>query len=279
MTGFLPARFGPEEHSRTAYPLAGAHLAVACNECHLPKGAGAAKADAARGAARRGPVFRLGAKRCAECHEDPHGKDAWSRVARPDEGKASDRRGKGADAAPPGRTDASVPAGPGQASSGTARSGARGECEACHRVESWRQVSFDHAATRFALSGRHARVTCVSCHRLAEPKGSVTKWRFAGLSMACAACHRDPHEGQFVSNGGPVACERCHTTNDTRATGFDHARDSAYALDGAHKRLDCAVCHRTETRDGRKFVRYKPLPKTCRGCHGKSTPPGQGGRP
>ena len=36
VNGFRPARFGPEDHAKTAYPLAGAHLAVACDQCHKP---------------------------------------------------------------------------------------------------------------------------------------------------------------------------------------------------------------------------------------------------
>lgn len=227
---FVPARFGPEEHSRTAYPLVGAHLAVACNDCHPPRPPGAAGAEHRSVTPRRGPDFRRGARRCIDCHADPHGTGA-------------------------------VPAGM--------------SCEDCHRVASWRQSHFDHGRTRFALTGRHERVACAACHRAAADR---SKWRFVGVSTACASCHRDPHLGQFAA-AGVTACERCHTTEDTRATGFDHGRDSSYPLDGAHKAVACALCHRTETKDGRAFVRYTPVPKTCRGCHGKRGASTPGERP
>jgi hypothetical protein len=226
VNGFRPARFGPEDHAKTAYPLAGAHLAVACDQCHRP----------ARAAGRVTTVpLHFASTRCADCHKDPH------------QGEA-------------------------------ARVVAKGGCESCHRVESWRQVVFDHGQTRYPLSGGHARVACASCHRRAEA-GQPVGLRFAGVPQACESCHRDPHLGQFARTGGQVSCERCHTTDSLKASKFDHARDAAYKLDGAHARLACSACHRPETRNSVTFVRYKPLPTTCRGCHGSSRPPGNGDRP
>ena len=226
VNGFRPARFGPEDHAKTAYPLAGAHLAVACDQCHRP----------ARSAGRVTTVpLHFASTRCADCHQDPH------------QGEA-------------------------------ARVVAKGGCESCHRVESWRQVAFDHGQTRYPLSDRHARAACVACHRRAEA-GQPGRLRFAGVPQACEGCHRDPHQGQFAAAGGPVSCERCHTTDDLKPSRFDHSRDAAYELDGAHARLACSACHRLETRNGATFVRYKPLPTTCRGCHGASRQPGNGERP
>jgi hypothetical protein len=66
--------------------------------------------------------------------------------------------------------------------------------------------------------------------------------------------------------------------DNLKASKFDHARDAAYRLDGAHVRLACAACHRPETRNGVTFARYKPLPTTCRGCHGGSQPSANGER-
>jgi hypothetical protein len=235
--GFRPARFGPADHAKTAYPLKGAHLAVACDACHRP-----AAGSVPRSARRAGPAggsamhFRFTSTLCADCHRDPH-------------------RGE------------------------VARYMGKLGCEACHRVDSWREVAFDHGQTRFALAGRHARVSCNGCHRRAEAGRPTGPLRFAGVPRACAGCHRDPHQGQFAAAGGATDCERCHTTDDLKATKFDHARESRYRLDGAHARLACAACHRPETKDGATFTRYKPLPTTCIGCHGPSGRPAQGGKP
>jgi hypothetical protein len=226
VNGFRPARYSIEDHAKSAFPLAGAHLAVACDQCHKPRTAGTGKAAV---------PLRLAPARCADCHKDPH-------------------RGE------------------------VVRFVAAGGCESCHRVESWREISFDHSRTKYPLSGRHARVACAPCHRRPEAAGEAHPLRFAGAPQSCDGCHRDPHRGQFV-RAGAVSCERCHTTEDLKASRFDHSRDAAYRLDGAHARLACSACHRPQTRDGATFVRYKPLPNTCRGCHGPSGPPAGGGRP
>ena len=156
---------------------------------------------------------------------------------------------------------------------------ARGGCETCHRVDSWREITFDHAQTRFTLSGGHARVSCNGCHRGTRGGSPPGALRFAGVPQACEGCHSDPHQGQFAAAGRATACERCHTTENLKATKFDHARDSTYRLDGAHARLACEACHRRETRGGVSFTRYKPLPRTCSGCHGPSGRPDKGEKP
>ncbi len=40
--------------------------------------------------------------------------------------------------------------------------------------------TFDHARTKYPLSGRHARVSCTPCHRRAEPGAAAPALRFAG---------------------------------------------------------------------------------------------------
>jgi Class III cytochrome C family len=226
VNGFRPARFGPEDHAKTAYPLLGSHLAVACDQCHRPEVAGAGRAPAV--------PLRFASTRCADCHGDSH------------QGQL-------------------------------ARFVAKGGCEACHRVDSWREVAFDHGQTRYPLSGSHARVACASCHRRFEA-APPARFRFAGVSQACEGCHRDPHQGQFARAASGAACERCHTTDDLKASKFDH-RDAAWHLDGAHARVACSGCHRPETRNGAKLIRYKPLPTTCRGCHGPTGRPATGDKP
>jgi hypothetical protein len=227
VNGFRPARYALEDHAKTAYPLAGGHLAVACDQCHRPGVSRAGKATTV--------PLHFASTRCADCHKDPH------------QGEV-------------------------------ARFVAKGGCESCHRVDSWRDVTFDHTQTRYPLSGSHARVACAPCHRRAEG-GQPARLRFAGVAQTCEGCHRDPHLGQFARAGKSVSCELCHTTENLKASKFDQARDAAWRLDGAHARVACSACHRPETRNGVAFVRYAPLPTTCRGCHGSSRTPANGDRP
>jgi hypothetical protein len=228
VNGFRPARFGPDDHAKTAYPLLGAHLAVACDQCHRPGVAGAPRIPAV--------PLRFASTRCAACHKDPH------------QGQL-------------------------------ARFVAKGGCELCHRVDSWREIEFDHGQTRYPLSGSHARVACRRCHGRRDAAPATPPLRFAGVPRSCEGCHRDPHQGQFARAGGGTDCERCHTTDNLKASKFDHGRDAAWPLDGAHARVACSACHRPETRNGATFIRYKPLPTTCIGCHGPSGRPTREGKP
>jgi hypothetical protein len=274
------------DHDRTGYALRGRHAAVACDACH-----------------RAGKPMRLAHARCSDCHADAH---AGQLARRADGGRCEschDLAGfrparfttedhartayplSGAHLAVPcdachaptvraasARTrlrfastrcaDCHQDAHRGEAARFVRKDG----CEACHRVESWRRVAFDHAQTRYRLAGGHERVSCAACHRAARA-GAEPRIRFAAVAQSCEGCHRDPHQGQFAAPGQPAACDRCHAGDTLKASKFDHGRHASYALDGAHARVACAACHRTEARAGVAFVRYKPLPTSCKGCH------------
>lgn len=251
--GFLPATFGIDEHQATGFPLEGAHLAVPCDACHpkVPRSElsapdspvepiAAHRRRPTRGGAEPTTRFRFASPRCAACHADPHG----------------------------GEVDRWI---------------AAGGCESCHAVERWSDVTFDHSVTGFALGGAHAEASCRSCHgagAAGESEGrGADRLRFPGLPTTCAGCHGDPHLGQLTETRPASlaalpssACTRCHGSTESWAAdlAFDHRRDAAFVLDGAHGRLACAACHRRETANGVTFVRYKPLPTACEGCHAGS---------
>ena len=140
-------------------------------------------------------------------------------------------------------------------------------CADCHATDTWDAAAFDHAArTGFALTGAHATADCQSCH--ARPAGGAT-WTFAGLDATCATCHAgdDPHAGQFATPEGPADCATCHDTAAFTLRDFDHER-TAFSLVGAHAAVACASCHQPERLpDGTVFIRFKPLPTDCAGCH------------
>ncbi len=71
---FAPVHYGPSEHDGTAFPLAGAHRAVACFDCHKELKAPRAASSLIRsGAAARSLALRIPDQRCVDCHADPHG--------------------------------------------------------------------------------------------------------------------------------------------------------------------------------------------------------------
>jgi hypothetical protein len=177
----------------------------------------------------------------------------------------------------------------------------RGACESCHAVDGFAPARFDlkqHAVTRFALQGAHLAVSCVACHRprpgsppraATVPAGTAlasrsSDFQFHFASLACAACHADPHGGQFASGGArgerPAAsaagaatdCARCHGLTGWRIPDLDHGK-TRFPLEGAHRRTACASCHRAVTVAGRSVVRYRPLDTACRSCHAESVRP------
>jgi hypothetical protein len=179
-------------------------------------------------------------------------------------------------------------------------------CEACHAIDAWRTVHYDHDATRFPLTGKHAATPCLGCHKPLAPDAPPGAIRVRDLSTTCQACHRDPHAGQFaavassatnvtnetsatepLAGGGPADgsgatdCARCHRDASAwRADGFDHDRDARFKLEGAHARTPCARCHPRVGAGDEAFVRYKPIEQTCASCHktGPAQPGGPAGR-
>ena len=137
VNGFLPARFGPDEHAATKYPLQGSHLAVPCDACHKP----------VVGAARRTLQFRVAARRCAECHRDVHQGEVKAQVER-----------GGCEACH--RVEAWKPASFDHAATRFALQGAhvRPACKDCHKI-----VDAGTPKQRVQLAG--LPLACEGCHR------------------------------------------------------------------------------------------------------------------
>ena len=125
------------------------------------------------------------------------------------------------------------------------------KCDSCHTSDAWRSLKpYDHAKTRFPLTGSHQQVECKACH-IGE--------RYKPLAMACVDCHKqkDVHNGR----NGPK-CEGCHTTTLWRAVAFDHDANTKFPLIGKHRTTACETCHKEDPR------RVK-LETACISCHQK----------
>lgn len=105
-------------------------------------------------------------------------------------------------------------------------------CMDCHVTADWKQLLFDHGATRFALDGAHTETPCRSCHETPDYRNTPTE---------CSACHgqdapADHYEG---------ACSECHGTvswpdASLGSTGHDA---TGFPLRGLHTQLQCRDCH------------------------------------
>ena len=125
----------------------------------------------------------------------------------------------------------------------------KGGCDSCHGEESWKSgIVFDHDQTKFPLLGLHRVATCAQCHETMA---------FQSAPLTCDGCHArdDVHKG-----GLGKKCESCHSPNGWRLWVFDHAKQTHFALLGAHRKLRCADCHHEPP----GTVKTSPL---CASCH------------
>lgn len=241
------------DHSRTDYPLKGAHAPADCSACH-----------------KAGKKYREAPSGCADCHrtDDPHdGKlgmncgdchepASWARL-RFDHDRTrfalrDAHRDVACAACHPGNRYKDTPAACVSCHApDDVHRGARGQdCSSCHSTVAWKTSKFDHAReARFALTGAHAQLDCKVCHTASSLKDP--------LPRDCAGCHRadDAHGGRFG-----VACETCHGATAWRPATFDHTRDGQFELVGPHAKLDCDACHTA-------VVAQQKLGTECNACH------------
>jgi hypothetical protein len=267
------------DHSLTGYALAGRHVSVACEACHLPKlgdtflglrrDCAACHPDVHRGQFAR----RVDAGRCDSCHTQTAWRPAsgfdHSKTAYPLTGlhatvactKCHQAVGGASQAAEalkfkgiPYQSCASCHQDPHAGRLGTS-------CASCHTTAGWRKTerkSFDHDRTAYPLRGRHSSVPCDKCHRPGK-----------ALRVAherCADCHADIHRGQFARRPDGGRCESCHDVqgfSPARYTTDDHQK-SSYPLAGAHMAVPCDACHR---RDAERVMRFRLASKRCADCH------------
>lgn len=148
------------------------------------------------------------------------------------------------------------------------------DCWKCHSEHNGRNFEiirfdknkFDHAKTKYILSGAHQNLQCEKCHKQELVKDGELKKRrntYLGLSQRCSDCHEDFHQKTLGDN-----CSGCHNTTKFRpASLFDHSK-TKYVLTGAHQKVACDKCHVKEIRNGKNFQKFADLSfKNCNDCH------------
>ena len=92
--------------------------------------------------------------------------------------------------------------------------------------------------------------------------------RYQPLDVACSGCHADPHAGQFAKGAARADCTACHGTTDWKGTTFVHKPPfTSFELDGKHAQVACSGCHRQVEAQGTLLTQYLGVPQTCAGCH------------
>ena len=148
-------------------------------------------------------------------------------------------------------------------------------CEGCHVEKKWDVSIFDHGRdTEYRLRGKHASVSCNSCH--AKSDIGKTDKKFPRI---CYDCHRldDVHKG---NNGRK--CQDCHTGKSWLESEFDHDTKTDFPLRGAHKKASCQACHQANAFDIKtdkacyschkhEDAHKDQLGKQCESCHNESS--------
>ena len=126
----------------------------------------------------------------------------------------------------------------------------------------------------FPLTGRHAAITCESCH---------AGGKFAGTPGQCVDCHRL----QTPANHYTGDCATCHVPDSWKAIHFDHAGQKATDCQACHQKnappnhypAQCSECHSTSAWSPAHFNHAAFNTSSCQACHSKITPanhfPGQ----
>jgi len=243
------------DHSKTDFPLKGKHKNTLCISCHpdnrhkkTPKQCYSCHAlDDAHNT-------RYG-KKCATCHSE---KD-WTK-ARFDHDKKTKYPLKGkhkkvqCDSCHTGNTNIYKKK-PKKTcvschQSDDTHNGRNGKkCQSCHTTTSWRKNKFSHNRdTKFALKGRHAKLSCNTCHQ-----GDLHKNK---LKRDCLSCHKvdDVHKGQEGKQ-----CNNCHTDTSWRSNiKFNHDI-TLFPLIGQHAIASCDECHSSQ--------QFKDASPACYTCH------------
>jgi len=192
-SAWQPATF---DHSKTGFPLRGAHVSVTCAQCHTNGN------------------YNLSSTTCVSCHlKDFQGTNN------------------------PNHTTAGFPQ----------------QCEICHTTSNWNATSFNHASTGWPLTGAHSGLQCSQCH--ANANYNIT-------NTACVSCHLKDFQGtnnpSHVASGFPQQCEVCHSTAAWSPASFNH-NNTPFPLTGKHTSVACASCHVNNN--------YTSVPTDCFSCH------------
>ncbi len=242
------------DHSKTRFPLTGAHQGVDCTRCHAgnqfagtPTDCWSCHQPAYNATTNPSHVASGFPRTCESCHTTAawkpasfdHGKTRFPLTGAHKSVDCARCHAGGRYTGTP--TDCySCHQDKYSAARNPDHSGFPRTCEACHSTNAWTPARFDHNATRFPLTGAHRSVDCSRCHG---------NGRYAGTPTDCYSCHQGDYNKTSNPNhaaaGFPTRCLDCHTTNGWRPASFDHDGSFFPINSGRHRGVwsSCSDCH------------------------------------
>ncbi len=265
-TAWQPATF---DHSKTVFPLTGAHVSVPCTTCHINGNYTTAPTDCYGchkpdyTAANNPPHAAAGfATTCQTCHSTVN----WSGATF--NHTATGFALTGAHVSVPcsschvnnnySLTDPTckachVPDYNKTTNPPHAAASYPMDCMLCHSTVNWTSSTWNHSATGFPLTGAHTTILCTACH---------VNNNYSLTDPTCKACHMPDYNKTttppHTQAGFPTTCETCHTTASWAGAVFDHSK-TIFPLTGAHITVPCTSCHVNNN--------YTTVPTDCYGCH------------
>ncbi|MFN8579524.1 MAG: hypothetical protein U0163_00900 [Gemmatimonadaceae bacterium] len=253
------------DHSKTAFALTGGHLAANCNDCH---GTGIYKGTPTACASCHTTDFNSTTNPhhapagfttlCTSCHTTNPGwkPAAWdhtrntswpltgAHIAQTCAACHADKvyKGKPSTCVSCHLTDYNNTTNPKHSTIGFPT-----DCVACHSTNQWKGAVFDHSKTAFPLTGGHMSASCADCHVNGIYKGTPT---------VCASCHTTDFNNSSNPHHAPAGfstlCSSCHTTNPGwKPASWDHTKNTAWPLTGAHISQTCSACHADKVYKGK----------------------------
>ena len=257
---------GSFNHSLSSFPLTGAHLTVACIQCHQQGYSGTSTVcydchqSNYNSTTNPNHLSLSISTNCSDCHSTEAG---WAPASFPQHSQYFEFTGAHLQIASDcnnchsGNYNLSLSGcvtchnnaynssvNPNHSAAGISTS-----CESCHNTNAWIPSTFVHSSTGFELSGQHASIQCSSCH-----KGTTS-----GLNNLCISCHQDKYNSapNHTSQGYPTNCEMCHNSVDWSQVNFNH-QTTNFPLTGEHLNVSCSGCHSTG---------FAGTTTVCSGCH------------
>lgn len=277
---FKSVSTGKFDHSKTNFPLAGAHIKVECKNCHgasLTSRPAHSRCSDCHKDYHKGEFIIAGtSKDCSDCHNgqaftpsdytiERHSSTKFPLTGRHLSIPCSDCHLK------QGEYKFKVSAGKCIDCHENIHGGElvaihfpNQNCGYCHNTGGWNNITFDHSNTEFGLSGKHADLNCDECHKT-NSVISGEKIIFASLKKNCTSCHDDIHYGQF-KNDKDDYCLSCHSFEGWKPVSFTHS-NTRFPLTGAHEKVSCDKCHKTISTDKGTFVKYRMDDYKCVFCH------------
>src|SRR5205807_6396610 len=106
---------------------------------------------------------------------------------------------------------------------------------------------------------------CIDCHTPPNMEAKLMNVDFKRAPEKCEECHEDVHGGQFTKlfANKVTQCADCHNATKWKPSLFDHDKRTKFALEGEHRNVACAGCHKLSRAVDRSEEHTSELQSPC----------------